>query len=503
MDTRVTTIEFEAEVAGMRLAVEGAVITNRVNDIPTIELHCAPSSGGSSMAFRQNVVAPSLSDFASLYKKLSEAADGMSQTGHVRIRTKVGKKGVKNESLELKNWVLVGVGLSSVSATAAPYMTVILQHPICKLTKVGSIYETVKAKSQVAIDMAIAGAEDPIQIMEQVYSCMQGGYVEYWPYSSASEKNSEVPSSFRTRLGSGEFAPSKYLTFKGGGGGGIFLKSELNDAASLMPIAIGRHVMPSAGCSSTWDVLVNMAGTLLLSITQDSSNNYFNDKLVLEPTQPWKKCAVTLDAADCSKTTLIGQDPFKVCGVMVNKFGVYNQMVTLGSFEAKERNEQQKYSPYFYSPEEPVNADGRILMVDAPSVLQTMLTIDAGYGGGKISQMAEQTSTSVKTAFDSAISTYAQAVYETSVLSLRKADAVMALKFGDNDGNAILPGNTCKFVSNGNALYYGYITSVVHNLSTAGENSTVVSMTYARPDSGYKLNGNTVIAAGSPNAAYT
>lgn len=500
MDIRVTTIEFEAEVAGMQLAVEGAVITNRVNDIPTIELQCAPSDGGSSTALRPNVVTPSLSDFASLYNKLSEAADGMSQTGHVRIQT----KGVKSESLELNNWVLVGVGLSSVSATNAPYMTVILQHPICKLTKVGSIYETVKAKGQVAIDMAIAGAGDPIQILEQVYSCMKGGgFVEYWPYSSSSAKSSKTPSSFRTRLGSGEFAPSKYLTFKSGGGGGIFLKSKLKGAASLMPIAIGRHVMPSAGCSSTWDVLVNMSGTLLLSITQDSSNNYLNDKLVLEPTQPWKKCGVTLDASDCSQTTLIGQDPFKVCGVMVNKFGAYNQMVTLGSFEAKERNKQKKYSQYFYAPEEPVNADGRILMVDAPSVLQTMITIDSSYGGGKISQMDEQTSTDVETAFDSAISTYAQAVYETSVLSLRKATAVMALKFGDKDGNAILPGNTCKFVSNGNALYYGYITSVVHNLSTAGGNSTVVSMTYARPDSGYKLNGNTVIAEGSPNAAYT
>ena len=505
MQTGIVTISFDATVAGMRLAVQGATIVNRVNDIPTIELQCAPSNAGSAKPLKPNVVSPSIDDFASLYAKLAEKADGLAETGTVKIELKGNKQGGKNknESLTLTGWILTGVGMSNVSATSAPYLTVVLQHPICKLTKVGSVYETAKAKSDSTIDSMTENKKDFIKILEAVYEAVKN-QVQYWPVQG--ENGSELPSAYRNMLGSSGYSPSEYLEFKNDGGEGRFLAGYVTDsgAKKLIAMATGRLVLPNAGNSSTWDVIVRAAGDLMLSVTQDKENNYYNKKLVLEPTKPWKACSVELNASDCFQTSIPGMDPFKISGVMVNKISLYEQGLSLGGWTVgKVPDKAKNMAQYFYAPVKPDIADGRIVVVAPPAIMVEVANLNSTYGSIKLSNGSSDLRTEFGDNFNRIMTGYAKAVYETSVASMRNGVAYMALRFGDNNGNPILPGNTCKFViGSGKVLYYGYITSVVHNLSTNGGNSTVVSMSYVRSSPGYKVRGKTVIKAGSPSPAY-
>ena len=104
--------------------------------------------------------------------------------------------------------------------------------------------------------------------------------------------------------------------------------------------------------------------------------------------------------------------------------------------------------------------------------------------------------------YNKVVGKYCKAVYETTAASMVNAKAQMAMWFTDMDGNRILPGNTCRFISEGKDIYYGYARSVVHSMSTQGGCSTTVSMSYVRPEESFKIGGKVAIAAGSKNAAY-
>ena len=133
-------------------------------------------------------------------------------------------------------------------------------------------------------------------------------------------------------------------------------------------------------------------------------------------------------------------------------------------------------------------------------MIESAFRRDAPNGGDLSSGIAELKS--YYDGFNDVLSRYCKAVYEITAGSMITAKAQMALMFRDLDGNLVLPGNTCVFKSNGEDIYYGYIRKVEHHLSTAGDNSTMISMSYVRPYESFKINGQEVIPVDSPNAAY-
>lgn len=494
MRTRVITASVDASVTGQRLGVTGFTITLGVNAIPSIELQCAPSKTGNNTPLKPNVKRPRISDFSDLYRDLAVKAEGLNQTGQVTINIKddLGH----TDSINLKGWILAGAGLSSVSASAAPYLSVILQHPICKLTKVGSIYEIPKSMIHDEMNKATKDASDFLEVVEAAYKCVRED-VEFWPSPN------DYPKKFREQLGVGEFAPDKYLEFSGKNG--IFLGGGDNeDAKQRLAQAIGRLALPSNGGSSTWDMIVGASGTLLLSVTQNESNNYTKDKLVIEPTQPWKAASITLYDEECFWTEIPGMDPFRITGVVCRKLGPYNDDVNLGLVRNGTPN--QKAYPgglVMYVPPgvDTEKADGRIMMTSAPSVLDAAFRRDAVYGEA-ISLGDTDMQKEAADNYNDIIKKYCKAVYEITAASMIHAKAQMSMWFTDMDGKLILPGNTCRFVSEGKDIYYGYIRQVVHSMSTSGGCSTTVAMSYVRPEASFKIGGEVAIASGSMNAAY-
>lgn len=494
MRTRVITASVNASVAGQRLDVNGFTITLGVNAIPSIELQCAPSKAGNKTPLKPNVKRPRISDFSNLYRDLAVKAEGLSEPGQVSIKLKddLGHE----DDISLNGWILAGAGLSNVSASAAPYLSVILQHPICKLTKVGSIYEIPKSMIHDEMNKATKDAGDFLEVVEAAYTCVREK-VEFWPSPN------DYPQKFREQLGVGEFDPKNYLEFSGENG--IFLGGGDNeDAKQRLAQAIGRLALPSNGGSSTWDMIVGASGTLLLSVTQNESNNYTKDKLVIEPTQPWKTASISLYDEECFWTEIPGMDPFRLTGVVCRKLGPYNDDINLGLIRngtANQRNYPGGFVMYVPPGVDTEKADGRIMMISAPAVLDAAFRRDATYGEA-ISLGATDMQKEAADNYNDIIKKYCKAVYEITATSMIHAKAQMAMWFTDMDGNLILPGNTCRFVSEGKDIYYGYIRQVVHSMSTSGGCSTTVAMSYVRPEESFKIGGKVAIAAGSKNAAY-
>lgn len=479
---KVVTVEIDAKVGGESLGVQEATITLGVNAIPMINLVCVPTEVTKD-ASSTDVKSPHIKDFASLYDSLSSKAEDMSATGDVSITVDTDGS---TDSISLSGWILTGAGLSSVGATQAPCLSVVLQHPICRLTKVGSIYEEPKTEYPKMYNEKLASASSFLDVVEAAYKYVRED-VDYWPVPD----DSPAPS-FRSSLGTGDFDPKKYLE---GGSAGIFLSSA---GAERIAQAIGRMVIPNGGGTSTWDMLMAASGNLLLSIVQDESNNYTTEKLVIEPTQPWKKSNISLDEDSCHSTEIPGMDPFKIIGVMCRKLGPYSDVVQLGLLGNGNINQKDPVSEVMYAPvKDATSADGRIMKTNAPVVLDSAFRRDAPNGGAINLGMVKMEATRADL-YNDALMKYCQAVYEISALSMKTATSVMKLGFHDSGGSLILPGQGCSFSSQGSTLFYGYIRNVIHYMSTAGGCETIVKMSHVRSSEGL----GDIIAAGATNAAY-
>lgn len=493
--TKVVRIDVRALVNGTMLQAQGATLTLGVNAIPSIELQCAPSDDGAVPPLFPEVKKNTISDYGKLYGKLSIAAESLSESCivFINLEDNTGKR----DSLMLNGWILTGVGMSSVSAVAAPHLSVILQHPICKLTKLGSIYETARTEIDKKFNEKLINATDFLQVITETYKFFRDE-VEYWPAPN------KYPPMFRTKLGVGDCDPNKYLVFKTQGKEqGIFLwDGKDTKVRQRLAQGMARYVFPDATGSSTWDMLVKSAGNLLLSVTQDEDNNYTKEKLVLEPTHPWKSATITLNEEDCFWTDIQGMNPFRLIGVMARKLGPFTDGITLGLLRNGNALQKEPVSEAMYSPLDTLDeSDGRIMKTSAPAVLDAAFRRDAPYGETISTGMISLAKFRIQ-GYDDAVIKYCKAVYEIASASMIQAKAQMALWFTDAAGKLILPGNTCKFISNNNEIYYGYIRNVVHHMSTEGGCATTLALSYVRSEADFKNRKGILVKSGSDNAAY-
>ena len=483
-----SNISVEASVAGFKLGVQEATISLGVNAIPSVTLTCAPNELGKKASGKATVMDPSLSYHIASYRNLSALAQGLSEEGKVSIDV----SGDDSGSCTLSGWVLSGVGMSGITSTSAPYLSVVLQHPICRLTKAGSIYETPKGDMWKNLRSAVSGKTNFIEIVDEAYRYMSGAGAMFWP----PQKGGEIASKFREALSKQKLAD--YLSWKGENG--IFLSAGTK-AGPRIAQAIGTAAFIGNGGSSTWDMILRSTGTLLLSVTQDESNNYTKKKLVLEPTQPWKEASLTIGEERCLSVDVPGMDPLRLAGVMARKYGPCAEMVNDGLLPNGSTLEARPTEEVMYSPVKDVDtAGGRIMKIGPPAILDAAFRNDAPEGDTV--QTADVNMVDLlKNGYDKVIEKYCKAVYETTVASMMQATVRMAVTFR-SDGKLLVPGCTCRMKSGKSDLFYGYVTNVVHHVSTSGENSTVVKMSYVRPEASFKIKGQEAIKAGAPNAAY-
>lgn len=498
MKENVVKISISANVAGRKLDVQGATISLGVNAIPTIELECAPWSGSGASELKPKVAKPTLSDFSDLYKDLAKDAEGLSKTGGVDIEVRATGYKPDRDKISLNGWIMSGVGMSNISANAAPHLVVILQHPICKLTKVGSVYETLKTDMSISLNAATGSCGNLIEIADAVYSLVAKSDSSFWPSPN------RFPPMFRHALGQEEYKPSKYLSWSGGNGIFLAVGESGGQIKRRLAQATARLVLPPSNGSSAWDMIIGASGQVLTSVTQDERHNFTTDKLVLEPTTPWKECSIDLDEEDCFWTEAPGVNPLKVSGVMADKFGPYCPCASLGLVRNGNPNKESPVEECMYSPiSNPEISDGRIMKTSCPMVLQSAFRLDAVSGDPVVTLGAADANKALKECYNDLIERYCKAVFQITACSMSTAKAQMALWFRGSNGKLILPGQTCRLTTAGlGYVYHGYIRNVVHTLSTGGGCSTTVAMSYVRSTPDFKIGGQSAISAGDKNAAY-
>jgi len=498
MKNKVVKIEVKASVAGRELAAQEATISLGVNAIPSIELNCAPiPSKGNIGPLNAYVLKPTLSQYAEMYQDLSEKAEKLSEPGNISIKL----SGDMTDSLSLNGWILSGAGLSGVGATEAPYLSVIFQHPICQLTKVGSTYETPKKDLSMSLDAATEAGTDFLDIISKAYDFIRKvGDSAFWPCPPGYNQ----PKMFRQKLGVSPFDPREYLVWKSGpkGSTDLFLAGGDAGAKKCVARSIGRMAFSGSGGSSTWDLISGSAGSLLLSVTQDDSNNFTTKKLVLEPAQPWKADWIYIDQEVCNSIDLPGMDPFRIIGVMSTKLGAYAGPINTGLLKNGNQLKKDPVTDILYVPvKDATDADGRIMKTAAPSILDSAFRRDAVKGKNITTGMVEMSTLKME-GYNGAVGKYCKAVYEMSAASMKQANVTTALMFNAG-GKKILPGRRCCIQAEGKDLYNGYIRSVVHRLSVNGGNSTHIAMSYLSPKAGFHVGEQVVIPNGAPNPAYT
>lgn len=491
MEHHVVHVNIDATVAGKRIGVIEAAVSLAVNSIPSISLVCAPT-GGRLSPLDPEVHSPDIRDYMSLYRDLQKEAEGLRNSDN-SVEIVVSEGNAQKSLMKVSGWILAEVGLSAMGPDTAPDLVVVIKHPICRLTKAGSIYQTQMADTSIEWNYITAGEKDLLGIVDKTYDYVAQRDDLFWPTDTFADE-------YRRILGDDESKPGTYLDFKGGNG--IFLANVADGMRDRIAEGIGRFVFPEEGGSSTWDMLISASGALLLSITQDNDNNFMGNKLVLEPTTPWKTASVTLDDTMCNRLEAPCSDPFRISGVMCRKMGPYNVWPDTGLFSNGNPNDEEPKSEAFYAPVGADYADGRIMKVPVPSILEAAFRRDAPYGDGGITDLGVKGVDQLSGYYDAALNAYCRAVYEISATHLVSAKAHMALDFSDFDGNLILPGNTCVFKSSGEPVFYGYIQNVVHVASTSGLCGTTVSMSHVREGGSYIVGGQVAIAEGSPNAAY-
>lgn len=489
-DNKVATVRIDVSVAGYELGAQEAVISLGVNAIPEVSISCAPTVQEKLDPSIPNVQGPTIADYAKMYKDLSEKAESLNQTGNVKISIGADDE----QSLSLEGWILSGVGLSGIGATQAPTMHVILQHPICRLTKVGSIYETSKSDGWTSLDSYTEKGKHFLDIVRIAHDFIAKRDEMFYP----SAKGYDMPKAFRKMLADKEYMPDTYLSWKAGNT--LFLAGKDGKTGPIAK-AIGQNVFKATSGTSTWDMIVGFAGQLLLSIVQDKDDNYTTGKLVLEPTMPWKTASIRIDESRCSMTEVPGMDPFRLIGVCAGKLGAFSGPIDQG-FYKQLGSDVAPVGEVLYAPVKDVSlSGGRIMRVAPPAFIEGAFEKDA-QSGANLAATKSADGKDWKNGYNGAIGRYAQAIYETSARSMVGAKATMAVTFRDEDGSLIVPGQTCKFTAGGTPIYFGYIRQVVHYLSTDGGNSTSVAMSYVRPEESYKIGNQVAIAAGSQNAAY-
>ena len=498
VDTVTASVE---GIPGADLSVQALDLDLAVNAIPSVTLEILPveSKGGMGSKFT-SVSTAKIQEVTDLYSRLSDMASTLQTKATIKAEVKLDCTD-HPQKLELKDWILVDVGLSSVTPRAAPVLNVTFQHPIVMLARTGFIYESLESDPDEELKMV--EGDDVIEVMDDVYSKGAGDAFEYYEIAPASEEGLDDQykkkiTQFRRKLA--EEKPGKYIKSNVSG----FFLQEVNDSLTdAMRFVTASMLMPMAfDGMSTWRRLI---GTVCSDMQMMIVPTYDKDKLELEPHNPWQTASYMITSQFMTSVDMPPMDRYPLIGVAMDK-RVFNGGGNVHGGAARSSNGTRSITQAFYVPEPALDGDmvGDIMpFSDSPYIL-SILDADIGanqnYHGGGAQQNPQDMTNGVEPE-DHAEMTLACAkgVFQSSY----RAGCVAALTtipmFTDYYGKAVYPGRVVNVQDeeSGVTLFYGMITTMKVRLSANGGGSTYYGISHARPYSGSQL-----IPEGTENPCY-
>lgn len=513
MSNHVDTITVEVTDFEPKLYVQAFELNVAVNSIPCVSLNVLPVEPPAQGSGKYvTASAPGIRDITDLYSRLLEMSLGLDATATIKIRVETHQTGgarhlEENQEVELRDWILTDVGLSTVSAIDAPILTVVFCHPVVKLDRTGCIYEEVKNKKHLTRIFKTMDGNDPISYMDSLYKAYASGdaikFYDIAPknFGGPREEYQQKVRQFRTKALL-ENLPGDYIE---GNTGGLFLAHVAPTYIGNIRIATGYTERPHAFCDSTWSRLVrSVCPSFLTHIVP----TYDRPKLLMEPFSPWQERTRNIDVRVAMALDVVSADPAPIIGAAILKDAGSTQHVVSGNVREQTGNGKDEfgYSHAFYFPERAMSPDviGGILELGESRMVSYIVDIDrssnatvsANAAKGKNLQDAGNSVTDERREhMDEA---YVKAMFLINYRKNCKASVTTVPIFKDASGNMLYPGRVTTVHDDNEQLFHGYVIRMTVKGTAQGGGSTYLEMSHARP----AKDGSTFVDEGTENPCY-
>lgn len=486
--------------AGLELAASQFELSLEVNSIPriTIELLPIEAKKGSFGAS-----APTFGEITALYNKLSSISKNLDNKANIKISvTSYGSKN-SEQKIELKDWILSDVGLSSVTSYSAPTIAAIFNHPSYRLVRTGTIYENPN-DSCLDIKLGSVSGGNIISLMDGVYKKFSSEILFYDIGKSVEHGKDvadvrQIVKKFRTDLAEANNLPGTYIDCSSS----LFLEKHFTgDKKALLVTALANIAQPFFASGSTWHRIVqSICPACLMHVVP----TYTLGKLKLEPAEPWQNFSYEIPESCIESIELPPEDPDPLIGVAVQRDNMSPDPVSDDCTTRREQPFSSKYA--FYIPEgvNPESPQGRIEFIGDSTVITCIEQMNAC----PLSESASDDSTKhtrTLTKIEDLIGAednYAQAMFELLYRKNCTAAVTTTMMFNDSKGNVIHPGRTMRISEKSSAskvLFTGYLVKTFVRGAVGGPCVSIYTMTHTRPSGDAR--SSILIPDGASNPCY-
>ena len=500
MSNHVDKIQITVKNFGRELHVNSFELVVAVNTIPAIVLNVLPidpPAAGSGQKITAS--APDIKELTKLYSELLADAVKLNKTADIQISIEhtpdtegAGESLVEefDQRVYLDKWIMTDVGLSSLSATDAPILTVTFCHPVVMLDRTGAIYENVnnsQKKPQIFYDTR---GSEVIPYMDNLYDKYSSN-TTFALYEIGNEHNGGPKNPYRSKVTKirndiSKYKPGKYIEGKCGS---FFLKKIVPGLEGKIRIATGDLVAPKAFCKSTWNRIISSVCPYFLTHVIPT---YDQEKLLLEPCSPWQASKHNINTRVITSLDVVSVDPNPIIGTALGK-AVTGPHVTDGCCRGTVDDTDEDMTHHFYFPDKALNDEsfGEIGESDAiEDIINTDLAANAtakhdSSKGENIESSGNSVSEEDRLKMNDA---YLKAMFLINYRKGCKSNISTIPLFKDRVGEMIYPGRviTVRDSSSDSGfapLYHGYITRIITRGSIDGGGATLFEISHVRPAS--------------------
>lgn len=312
----------EFVIAGVSFPVSTVTLSLALSNIPMCTVGISPKAGATG-----NVInALSVKSLRTTYEAIGRKARELAESSlHIRIERYDADTSSKSgeQKLDLDGWLLAGVGISGLNVTTGFQLTCTIFHPAYNLNRYEGMYfnasGTLKMVDVIGkvtnpVDAGIAAIEQTItqNANEMIPLC------DDIKMSTPLKTQAEVSNAIKDAMEESKKNIGTYLKWDTKYNGGVYDLPGESAADEDMKKGIkyalanmwGLQTPGSGG--SAWKTLYEISGIFNLDIIP----TYTEKQLIVSPSNPWKKPAVTIDEAFVSELNLPSMDPSPIFGLI-------------------------------------------------------------------------------------------------------------------------------------------------------------------------------------------
>lgn len=421
------------------------------------------------------------------------------------------------QSIQLKNWVVTGAGMKSITARGGFDVEVEIQHP--------AIFSNFSGARLGFIKNYPAFSFDGLNIVGTYQNPLHG-------LATAAKNSAMLPRKINTKT------PTQCVTSTQNINTtqliGVYLDRIKNAANALLnyfvwdypknwplmdclpPQALNGlkyHINRIVGADPKE---VNLFNLFVYSLAEDFfisiSPTWLEPKLTVRPFMPWTNYKpIYIPAERISDVNFPAVDSVPIAGVRVlppNVDSISDYTVFLPQSTPDSINSNTEFFEILYIPDMSAINNGTIITVSYPAWFDFILSSLnlTNFSGSAASNAAsaftpsDMTNDTVLAATNDALVSiyrdlifgigqrYAEAIFQLSFRQNTEMTVYCPLSIADSNGNTIVPGTTCHLLDEGqNTIYEFYVTEVQHVIDRADAMAmTSISGKYVRPAGGFK-----------------